>query len=166
VSFPYRLEHLRRCTGSTRWWSVDCGILCRPRYPRSVHFSWSFPVNWYIQINPLYPAIKSVTFVSALASPLAQLHTALPQAAPYLPVAPSPPRQALPSFTAVHLTLFFFSVLLVDYPVIGTPLHTRRVLYTSHAPFFDNTVHFFFSPTVGSTVYPSLPFFTLLSTLP
>lgn len=26
MSFPGGLEHLRRCTGSTRWWSVDCGI--------------------------------------------------------------------------------------------------------------------------------------------
>ena len=26
MSFPCGLEHLRRCTGSTRWWSVDCGI--------------------------------------------------------------------------------------------------------------------------------------------
>jgi hypothetical protein len=64
VSFPCGLEHFRRCTGSTRWWSVDWH-LCQPRYPRFVRFSWSFPVNWYIQSILLYPAIKSVTFVSA-----------------------------------------------------------------------------------------------------
>jgi len=48
VSFPCGLEHLRRCTGSTRWWSVDWHR-CQARYPRFVHFSWSFLVNWYIQ---------------------------------------------------------------------------------------------------------------------
>jgi len=77
VSFPCGLEHLRRCTGSTRWWSVDWH-LCQPRYPRFVHFSWSFPVNWYIQSILLYPAIKSVTFVSAsLPHSHAQLQTCL-----------------------------------------------------------------------------------------
>ncbi len=52
--------------------------LCQPRYPRFVHFSWSFPVNWYIQSILLYPAIKSVTFVSAsLLHSHAQLQTCL-----------------------------------------------------------------------------------------
>jgi hypothetical protein len=57
-----------------RLWHV-----CQPRYPRFVDFSWSFPVNWYIQSILLYPAIKSVTFVSAsLIHSHAQLQNCLP----------------------------------------------------------------------------------------
>jgi len=65
VSFPCGLEHLRRCTRSTRWWSVDCGTYANRGTLALIIFSWSFPVNWYIQSIHYTPQSKSVTFVSA-----------------------------------------------------------------------------------------------------
>src|SRR6267154_1587930 len=74
--------------------------LCQPRYPRFIHFSWSFPVNWYIQSILLYPAIKSVTFVSAsLLYSYAQLQTCLPILSLHT-------YQWYPNPDAEHLSLF------------------------------------------------------------
>ncbi len=68
MSFPCGLEHLRRCTGGTRWWSVDCGIISLGRFRL---------IGTYKSI--LYtPQSKSVTFVSAsLLHSHAQLQTCL-----------------------------------------------------------------------------------------
>ena len=153
MSFPCGLEHLRRCTGSTRWWSVDCGI-CQPRYPRFVPFSWSFPVNWYIQSILLYPAIKSVTFVSALLlHSHAQLQTCLP--IPSLHTYqwhPNPDVEHLflfitTSYSSPRLPLpFLFSA--TGRPMLSSEYNsprTRHDLYTPTLFFFPQSPSFFSS---------------------
>ncbi len=54
---------------------VVCRLASVPTaVPRFVHFSWSFPVNWFIQSILYTPQSKSVTFVSA---PLLHSHVQL-----------------------------------------------------------------------------------------
>ena len=87
MSFPCGLEHLRRCTGSTRWWSVDWHR-CQPRYPRFVHFSWSFLVNWYIQ-SILYTPQSSQSHSYLLRFPTSMRNCRL--------VSVSPPSLSIPT---------------------------------------------------------------------
>jgi len=97
VSFPCGLEHLRRCTRSTRWWSVDCGTYANRGTLALIIFSWSFPVNWYIQSIHYTPQSKSVTFVSA-SSPMRNCRlvvVVLYSKPSYLPVASPQCRRAL-----------------------------------------------------------------------
>lgn len=49
-----------------------------PAVPSLVHFSWSFPVNWYIQSISLYPRNQVSHIRISFAHSLAQLLTALP----------------------------------------------------------------------------------------
>jgi hypothetical protein len=162
VSVPCRLEHIRRCTGSTRWWSLDW-LSCHPRYPRFVHFSWSFPVNWYIQSIHYTLAIKSVTFVSAWLIHLRNC-SLLSTISPYLLVAPIPHLKHVPIFIyrcflpspILFLVYLFSSVLLVDYLIIGThDLYNPTFLFPS--------IHSF---TISISVCPFLrcfqPFTTIL----
>ena len=134
--------------------------LCQPRYPRFVHFSWSFPVNWYIQSILLYPAIKSVTFVSAsLLHSHAQLQTCLPipnlhtYQWPSKPPMPSTRPFSLPPFTLhydFHLPFLFSatgqSMLSSEY---NSP-RTRHDLYTPTLLFFSSLKALqFFSSHLG-----------------
>jgi hypothetical protein len=124
--------------------------LCQPRYPRFVHFSWSFPVNWYIQSILLYPAIKSVTFVSA--SPLhshAQLQTCLP--IPNLHTCqwhpnPHAEHSSLSSTTAI---CHFSSVLLVDPCCRRNTTRLVHVMTCIHPPSFFLKVLQYFSSHLG-----------------
>jgi hypothetical protein len=129
--------------------------LCQPRYPRFVPFSWSFPVNWYIQSILLYPAIKSVTFVSARFSiPMRNCRlVSLFQA--FIPT--SGIQTPMPStcfFSLPLLTLrydydlpFLFSA--TGRPMLSSeynsPSYTSRLVY-SHPPFFSFLKSFIFPP--------------------
>ena len=139
MSFPCGLEHLRRCTGSTRWWSVDWHR-CQPRYPRSVHFSWSF---WLIgTYNQFFIPRNQVSHIRicSLFHFHAQLQTCLCllQAFQYLPVASNPHTEHC-LFYLSHFCL----VLLVDYAVVGyNSPRTRHDLYTPTL-FFVKAVYLF-----------------------
>lgn len=119
-------------------------------------------------INSLYPAIKSVTFVSAslVHFPCAIAELFLFQALQYLPVASNTHAEHLPLFiTASYDYPFPF-----PFGAIGRPLCRRNTTHLVHVmtrilppSFFVKTVHFV--PAFGITVYGSFQFFTLLSTL-
>jgi hypothetical protein len=102
--------------------------------PRFVHFSWSsFPVNWYIQSISLYPAIKSVTFVSASLCFFAQLQTRT------LSTHPSPrfiPPQRLTMLSSEFYTFPPFP------PAMTLFTHTPSLsffLKAKHGPYASNT---------------------------
>ena len=143
--------------------------LCQPRYPRFVHFSWSFPVNWYIQSILLYPAIKSVTFVPA---PLLHSHAQLQTC---LPIPSLHTYQWHPNPDAEHLSLFhydfllfsmttishFSSVLLVD-PCCRSEYNSPRTRHDLYTPtlLFSQVHHFFLA--LRRTMHDSFMFSTLL----
>lgn len=142
--------------------------LCQPRYPRFVHFSWSFPVNWYIQSILLYPAIKPVTLVSARFSFHAQLQTCL--AIPSLHTYQRHPNP-MPSTCLFSLTLltlhydyhlpFLFSATgrLMLSSEYNSP-RTRHDLYTPTLLFSLQVL--IFSLAVRRTIYEPFMFSTLL----
>jgi hypothetical protein len=129
--------------------------LCQPRYPRFIHFSWSFPVNWYIQSILLYPAIKSVTFVPA---PLLHSHAQLQTC---LPIPSLHTYQWHPNPDAEHLSLFIYDFLLFSTTTIShfssvllvDPCCRRNTTHPVHAmtcilpPSFFLKVYHFFSCT-------------------
>ncbi len=141
---------------------------CQPRYPRFVHFSWSFPVNWYIQSILLYPAIKSVTFVSAsLLHSHAQLQTCLYSKPSYLPVASKPPCRALVPFHYRFLLFtttaicHFSSVLLVDPCCRRNTTHLVHVMTCILPPsFFPKSFNYFLA--LRRTMYNAFMFSALL----
>ena len=141
--------------------------LCQPRYPRFVHFSWSFPVNWYIQSILLYPAIKSVTFVSARFSiPMRNCRLVflfqafIPTSGIQTPM-PSTCLFSLPASYS-SLRLHFSSVLLVDSCCRRNTTHLVHVM-TCILPlsFFSFLKSFIFFLAFRRTMHDPFMFSTL-----
>jgi len=116
-------------------------VVCRlwhlrqPRYPRFVHFSWSFPVNWYIQ-SILYTLQSSQSHSYQPRSSTSLRNCTLLS---YLPVALSPHAKHLPTIHYPFLPpspcpfLLPFSLRCYWLTTLSserTPPYTRRDLFT------------------------------------
>lgn len=134
---------------------------CGPRYPRFVHFSWSFPVNWYIQSILYTPqSSQSHPYQLRFSLPCApQLHTSLSTKLFIHPCqwhrtsSTCLPSLPLPAFLSRSPP--FSSLLLVDHAVVGLHLFpcTSSLVY-SHPPFSER--HSFLSFPRKGTV-PFIP---------
>jgi hypothetical protein len=166
VSFPCGLKHLRRCTGSTRWWSVDWH-LCQPRYPRFVHFSWSFPVNWYIQSIHYTPqSSQSHSYLLRFSTSMSNCRLV---SVPSLSIPTSgikPPRRALASFHYRFLRLPFPNSLWCHWSTaLSSEYNSPRSRHDPYTPTLLFCQSRSFLSRIGITVYDLFLFFTLLLTL-
>ena len=141
--------------------------LCQPRYPRFVHFSWSFPVNWYIQ-SILYTLQSSQSHSYQLRSSTSLRNCTLlsPPSLSYLPVALSPHAKHLPTIhypcfppspcpflLPFSLRCYWLTTLSSEH----TRPYTRRDLFTPTL-LFVKCLPFFLSRSRENCVPPSSPF--------
>jgi hypothetical protein len=114
--------------------------------PSFVHFSWSFPVNWYIQ-SILYTPLQSSQSHSyqLRLSTCAIAHCSHPSLS-YLPVAPKSLRQTRPSSLPPFTPPFFFRcywLTTLSSEHTPSPIHAMScILFTL---LFGNAAHFFLS---------------------
>ena len=136
---------------------VVCRLASVPsRYPRFVDFSWSFPVNWYIQ-SILYTPQSSQSHSYLLRFSTSMRNCRLAPLLQAFQYASNPHAKHLPLFiTASYASLrlpllislwcYWSTTLSSEY----NPPRTRHDLYTPTLPFMVKAVHFF--PAFGRTV--------------
>ena len=168
MSFPCGLEHLRRCTGSTRWWSVDCGKYAnRGTLALFISLGRFRLIGTYNQFFYTPQSSQSHSYLLAFPFPCAIADWSPYSKPSYLPVASKLPVPSTCPFSLTLLTLhydyhlpFLFSA--TGRPMLSSEYNSPRTRHDLYAPTLFFSLKSFNFPSHLGELYNPFMFSTLL----